>query len=373
MALTQAQRDAIYEAIDIAALDEYASNETSIIEQMTPDEIKQGLNCGTLKLESLNFLILRGLLATQKAEAESKAYTDAIAENAKYKCSWNSQREGNLITLDLQPDGSCLPYYGVLARESDYWVANEGDDDGAGTEANPFKTVKKAFDLIPKTSTNVTIHLKEMQTHIFDLRASEVPAKVKFVTYGEIDNIELAWNTGATGWYSASATAAHTRQARIKQEAFLLPDGTTSGVQFVGKGEVEFQGLTILKPDVNFTNQASYWRSWAIGDVQMFAIECEIDNDAAKIPLATASLSGSPKVKLASCKVLSTNPSTDFLVDSFEGIITMVVTEHGRNGQVHPSGYTWSTPTPVLTMYTLRAGNLPPQTISPNSINPLGI
>ena len=88
MALTQAQRDAIKANLNLDTLDTYASNPDSLIEQMTPEQLLEGLKCGTLSLEQLNYLFFLGFTATEKALAESKAYTDGkLSENFTKNCN----------------------------------------------------------------------------------------------------------------------------------------------------------------------------------------------------------------------------------------------------------------------------------------------
>ena len=72
MALTQAQIQAILSGINPADMDGFASNPDSVISTMTAEEFKQGLECGTLSLEDLNYLFLYGFLATQKSLEVSK-------------------------------------------------------------------------------------------------------------------------------------------------------------------------------------------------------------------------------------------------------------------------------------------------------------
>jgi hypothetical protein len=194
MALTAAQRQAVYDAINLGALDNYASNETSLIEEMTPAQIKQGLTCGTLKLEHVNFLFLRAMFAAKKAEDESKTYTDSQIQNAKYKCSWKSPREGNLIVLDAQPDGSCLPYYGVIAEDSIlnlFIDSAAGDDSATGTRASPMRTIRAALAR-GSAGVNRTIWLKELQTHIVDASnpATLRGGELRIYPYGaNVDNL----------------------------------------------------------------------------------------------------------------------------------------------------------------------------------------
>ena len=104
MALTQAQRDAIKANLNLDTLDTYASNPNSLIEQMTLEQLLEGLKCGTLSLEQLNYLFFLGFTATEKSLAESKAYTDGKTTELANKlnfCNALSPRSGNLLQQNI--------------------------------------------------------------------------------------------------------------------------------------------------------------------------------------------------------------------------------------------------------------------------------
>lgn len=173
MAITQAERDSIIAGIDLNLIDDYASNPNSLIEIMTSAEFKQGLECGNFSLEDLNYLFLFGYMATQKALAESKAYTDSkttqLAQDLSL-CNALSTREGNLLRVDPQPNGSCKLYYGTRAEDEirDIYIDSSlGSDSNSGTRASPMKTIQAA---LARGSAQVerSIWLKELQAHIVD-------------------------------------------------------------------------------------------------------------------------------------------------------------------------------------------------------------
>ena len=173
MAITQAERDSIIAGIDLNLIDDYASNPNSLIEIMTSAEFKQGLECGNFNLEDLNYLFLFGYMATQKALAESKAYTDSKTTQLAQElslCNALSTREGNLLRVDPQPNGSCKLYYGTRAEDeilNIYIDSSLGSDSNAGTRVSPMRTIQAA---LARGSAQVErfIWLKELQAHIVD-------------------------------------------------------------------------------------------------------------------------------------------------------------------------------------------------------------
>ena len=199
MALTPEQRQAIYDAIVMGDLDNFASNQNSLVEEMTPDQIKQGLTCGALKLEQLNFLLLRGLLASQKAEAESKAYTDAqttILNNKFNFCDALSPRSGNLLQADVQPDGSCKFYYGIEPPAdllNQYVDPSIGVDTNPGTRALPLRTIKKAVGRI-LGGTYGNIYLQESEVHTVKSSEAWKNANINFYSYGPGCDVLIADN-----------------------------------------------------------------------------------------------------------------------------------------------------------------------------------
>lgn len=189
MALTQAQRDAIKAALNLDTLDTYASNPDSLIEQMTPEQLLEGLKCGTLSLEQLNYLFFLGFTATEKALAESKAYTDAqttILNNKFNFCDALSPRSGNLLQADVQPDGSCKFYYGIEPPAdllNQYVDPSIGIDTNPGTRALPLRTIKKAVGRI-LGGTYGNIYLQESEVHTVKSNEAWKNANINFYSYG---------------------------------------------------------------------------------------------------------------------------------------------------------------------------------------------
>ena len=212
MALTQAQRNAIKANLNLDTLDTYASNPDSLIEQMTPEQLLEGLKCGPLSLEQLNYLFFLGFTATEKALAESKAYTDGKTTELANKlnfCNALSPRSGNLLQIDQQADGSCKFYYGIeaAADTANLHVSNSGNDANAGTKASPLKTKAEAFRR-NKPGTAFTVHLDESHPHYWGSNeATELLSynqSVSFIPYGDIFESAKAQNPASTIQYIRS-------------------------------------------------------------------------------------------------------------------------------------------------------------------------
>ena len=189
MALTQAQRDAIYADIILGNLDDYASNPDSLIEVMSSEEFKQGLTCGQLSLEKLNYLFAFTMLSIQKTLAEANAYaeglTTALANKLNF-CNALSPRSGNLLQVDPQPDGSCKFYYGIEPPDdllNQYVDPSTGDDSNAGTRASPLRTIAAAVNRI-LGGTYGSIYLKEDQVHSVSSGQAWKNANINFYSYG---------------------------------------------------------------------------------------------------------------------------------------------------------------------------------------------
>lgn len=293
MALTQAQRDAIYADIILGNLDDYASNPDSLIEVMSSEEFKQGLTCGQLSLEKLNYLFAFTMLSIQKALAESKAYAEGLTTalaNALNFCNALSPRAGNLLTVDTQPDGSCKFYYGTVAGAEIanlYIDAVAGDDDALGTRAAPMKTIQAA---LARGSAGVQryIWLKELQTHIVytDKPAVLRGGQLNLNPYGTgIDNLptvvgDYDWKSPAgkalaptvlcpngipsdEGYYSANAFIL-TENGVLKSNAVNftpaghLPGFSLSGyVGMLGGGEYATQSIIMTFCNVHFADTDS--------------------------------------------------------------------------------------------------------------------
>ena len=340
MALTPEQRQAIYDAIVLGDLDDYASNPDSLIEEMTPEQIKQGLTCGTLKLEQLNFLLLRGLLATQKAEAESKAYTDAqIGARANF-CQILALDAGQLLQYRAQPDGSCKIFYGIeppanLANQ--YVDPVNGQDTNTGTRASPLRTIKYAMDRLPQ-GTRGRIHLHEDATHY--LKSSERTSLDKtlyFSTYGaDTDVAKATWDADSSGWEWFGWQ--NSPKARIEFIADGLIGGSEPGkhkaqcLEALNGYSINFSGvLFVTAADVNMTNQP-YWRSAMTGNGDIILTDCAIQ--ANSLPVFGTSPDQQPRIIM---NIVDVSGASSLFVLGSGGKMTVAAYDRPA-GSVNPQG-----------------------------------
>ena len=308
MALTQAQRDAIKAALNLDTLDNYASNPDSLIEQMTPEQLLEGLKCGTLSLEQLNYLFFLGFTATEKALAESKAYTDGKTTELANKlnfCNALSPRSGNLLQADAQPDGSCKFYYGVeppadLANQ--YVDPINGSDSNVGSRASPLRTIIKAIDRLP-TGTNGTIHLIDNATHYWtSSNRRYIDKEIHFYPYGAATDVAQAtWDAAITSWYwlGWQNSPRATIQFQYDDSRGLAEPGKYLGLcMIVNNGmTVRFNGINFVTP-----NQASnitavkVWTAAISGNGKIICTDCKANLQ--ELPLFSSSPSHSPFISL---------------------------------------------------------------------------
>ena len=348
MALTPAQRQAIYDAIVMGDLDNFASNQNSLIEEMTPDQIKQGLTCGALKLEQLNFLLLRGLLASQKAEAESKAYTDAqILDKANF-CTILSGDSGQLLQYRNTPQG-CRIYYGVEPPAN---LANQfvdpvnGRDTNNGSRASPLRTIARALDNLP-TGTRASIRLHEDAIHY--LKSSErrsLDKTVWFYTYGsDTDSAQAQWDADLSGWSWFGWQNAPKAQIEFVNDALI--GGSELGKHKAGHLEIlngqslHLMGVKLVTaPDVNMTSQ-SFWRSALSGNGDIIMVDCAID--AQSLPVFGSSPDQQPRITLNAVDVVGSSPL--FVLGSGGKI---AVAAYGRPaGRTNPQGLLYNSGLPI--------------------------
>lgn len=206
MALTQAQRDAIKANLNLDTLDTYASNLDSLIEQMTPAQLFEGLKCGTLSLEQLNYLF-SWLYPTEKHLPSLKLTLMAKQQNLQISLIFAMRfHHVQAIYLKLRFSLTVLAkfYYGIeppanLANQ--YVDPVNGRDTNNGSRASPLRTIARALDNLP-TGTRAAIHLHEDAVHY--LKSSERRALDKtvwFYTYGsDTDNAQAQWDADLSGW-----------------------------------------------------------------------------------------------------------------------------------------------------------------------------
>ncbi|GHA66341.1 hypothetical protein GCM10009007_03520 [Formosimonas limnophila] len=339
MALTQEQRDEIKDALNIDTLDTYASDPDSLIEQMTPAQLLEGLKCGTLSLEQLNYLFWYGFMATEKALSESKKYTDSQINTKANLCNSLSPRAGNLLQIDPQPDGSCKLYYGTVAEQDSYYVdPNLGSDLNIGTRIAPLKSIKEAFSRIPENSSNVTVYLKSDLTHyVRSSEVIEVRANVTVQSYSVYnDSVKASWNEPASGWGAYGAQS--WQRAKISCIADLPLSSNPSqsiGVCFIARQKLDFLGVTFefpfaTNPPVNAWQKAILTGGGIIG-----LVDCVVLNNNPNWRLISSAVGGlSPTVDIVALAISTVNDLFDL---SSGGLINMSIGWHGATA-TNPSG-----------------------------------
>lgn len=370
MALTQARRDAIFAGIDLNLIDDYASNPDSLIEVMSNEDYKQGLKCGTLSLEQLNYLFLAGFLSTQKALAESKAYTDGKTTELANKlnfCNALSPRSGNLLTVDTQPDGSCKFYYGLTAAQGEYYVdAINGSNSNVGTRASPLRTLRHAISLVPQGTTNVQIFLRGDQTHYINSndRAFSITSEFGIRSYSEVnDAIQIAWNESGTGW--GAYGAANWQRAKIQFIAdFAGADapGTVQALTLETLGAIHFFGCHILLPQE--TNPAPQYLYHCVlsGSGLIHFVDTVVENDTGIWKLVGSVNGRNPKVAIDALLATGTDPIFELRTG---GSMEAGIYNHGA-GWTSITGVAGFVGTSPATLKNLVVGNHTPTTLSDN-------
>ena len=268
MALTQAQRDAIYADIILGNLDDYASNPDSLIEVMSSEEFKQGLTCGQLSLEKLNYLFAFTMLSIQKALAESKAYAEGLTTalaNALNFCNALSTRSGNLLQVDTQPDGSCKFYYGIEPPAdlvNQYVDPSTGDDNNSGTRASPLRTVARAVNRI-KAGTYGNIYLKEDQVHLISSQSAWNYANILIFSYGPgCDSLIAAGAMASCNWDFYGAKIAPKATIQFKYTTTDVTGLLTGRCIGVGSGySISFFGINFITTTQSGLYVGSGWEA----------------------------------------------------------------------------------------------------------------
>lgn len=370
MALTQAQRDAIKVDLNLDTLDTYASNPGSLIEQMTPEQLLEGLKCGSLSLEQLNYLFFLGFTATEKALAESKAYTDGKTTELANKlnfCNALSPRSGNLLTVDTQPDGSCKFYYGLTAAQGEYYVdAENGSDSNVGTRAEPLRTLHRAVSLVPQGTTNVQIYLRGDQTHYVrsSQRILSITSEFGIRSYSETnDAIQIAWNETSTGW--GANGAASWQRAKIQfvaDYAGLDSPGTVQALTFESLGAISFYGCHILLPQE--TNPAPQYLFHCVlsGSGSLHIVDTIVENDTGIWNLVGSVDGRNPTVSINALLVTGTDPIFELRNG---GKIEAGIYNHTA-GWTSITGVQGFAGTAPATLKNLVVGNHAPTTLSDN-------
>ena len=304
MALTQAQRDAIFAGIDLNAIDDYASNPDSLIEVMSSEDYKQGLKCGTLSLEQLNYLFLAGFLSTQKALAESRAYTDAQINSKANFCNILSSDSGQLLQYRPQSNGSCKIYYGITPPAD---IANQyvdpvnGSDTNSGSRASPLRTIMKAIDKLP-SGTHGTIHLIDNATHYFPSSQRKYLDKdIYMYPYGAAtDAAQATWDAELSGWYwlgwqnspKADIAFVYDEVLGISEPGKML--GICINVQ---QGHfLRLNGINCITPTQNNVTREPFWQASISGNGKVVMTDCAANTP--QWPLFSCSPVDSPTLSL---------------------------------------------------------------------------
>ena len=308
MALTQAQRNAIFAGIDLNAIDDYASNPDSLIEIMSNEDYKQGLKCGTLSLEQLNYLFLAGFLSTQKALAESKAYTDGKTTELANKlnfCNALSPRSGNLLQVDQQPDGSCKFYYGIEPPAdlvNQYVDPVNGADTNVGSRSSPLRTIIRAIDRLPSNTTG-TIHLIDNAVHYWtSTNRCYLDKNINFFPYGEAtDAAQAAWDAVISSWYwlGWQNSPRATIQFQYDDSRGVAEPGKYLGLCMkvnVGQ-QVYFNGINLVTPSQkhNITS-LPVWQAAITGNGNINLLDCKANLQ--ELPLFSSDPQYSPFISL---------------------------------------------------------------------------
>ena len=379
MALTQAQRDAIYADIILGNLDDYASNPDSLIEVMSSEEFKQGLTCGQLSLEKLNYLFAFTMLSIQKALAESKAYAEGLTTalaNALNFCNALSPRAGNLLRTDLQPDGSCKFYYGTEPPQNlrnQYVDYANGSDANPGTRASPLKTIAFALSRLDYGTTG-NIHLHESGSHIWDSESSwakglvsDIGQSANFFTYGSnTDSAQATWNSGLNGWgwygwvNSPRATiqfvANHPRDSVAYPSAMIATSLIGSSVS-----KITFKGIRMITGNLSTDIHVPVeWKSIFRTSGALEFTDCIIDNQGA--PLVGSDAGHNFTATVHSTLLLNANGAIFHLAKGKGEAFVYSRTP----GQLGAQGLEFNAGSPNTAYSPLVIYKLPAQTVSPN-------
>ena len=372
MALTQAQRDAIYADIILGNLDDYASNPDSLIEVMSSEEFKQGLTCGQLSLEKLNYLFAFTMLSIQKALAESKAYAEGLTTalaNALNFCNALSTRSGNLLQVDTQPDGSCKFYYGVEPPAdlvNQYVDPVNGADTNIGSRASPLRTIVKAIDRLPSNTTG-NIHLIDNAIHYWTSKNRRyIDKNIAFYPYGAAtDSAQATWDAAISGWYwlGWQNSPRATIQFQYDDPRGVVEPGKYLGVcMAVNNGyTVTMNGINVVTPnqESNITS-LNFWRGAMSGNGKLLFIDCKARLD--ELPLFTSDPARSPFISL---QVIDITGGADVTNQIDGGRINIEVYRRSA-GATNPQGLLYNVGTDPSYVGTKAAGRATPAPISNN-------
>ena len=314
MALTQAQRDAIFAGIDLNAIDDFASNPDSLIEIMSNDDYKQGLKCGKLSLEQLNYLFLAGFLSTQKALAESRAYTDAQIDSKANFCNILASDSGQLLQYRPQPDGTCKIFYGVTPPanlQNQYVDPVNGDDSNAGTRASPLRTIARAMGNLPE-KTRGNIHLIDNAVHYAPSSTRQSLHKdITLYPYGAAtDAAQAAWDTDASGWpwFGWQNAPKFTVQFVYDNVRGVAEPGKMLGIGWLNEegSTLTIYGGRLISPQQSNVTAVPYWQSCIGGSGTVIMYDSELV--AEQFPIFGSTPSANPTHSLEAVSISGAAP-----------------------------------------------------------------
>ena len=370
MALTQAQIQAILSGINPSDMDGFASNPNSVISTMTAEEFKQGLECGTLSLEDLNYLFLYGFLATQKSLEVSKNYTDSqISERANF-CNALSPRSGNLLQADVQPDGQCKFYYGIeppadLANQ--YVDPVNGKDSNVGSRASPLRTIMKAIDRLP-SGVKATIHLIDNATHYFPSSQRKYLDKSIFIyPYGATTDVAQAtWDSERSGWpwYGwKNSPKANIAFVYDESRGIAEPGKVLGMCMVVLEGHtLNLRGINCITPTQNDVTGSAHWQASISGNGKITMVDCAINTP--QWPLFSSGLTDSPTLSLYAVD----HVGAGYVFELADGGSMNVYTHYRAVGTVNPQGLLYNNGASPAYYATKVHSRMPAVPMSPNFI-----
>ena len=191
-----------------------------------------------------------------------------------------STLEDNMVRVK---DGAI--YQGSVPDVGAYFVdAVNGNDANDGTShATAVRTIYAALDKI-KRGTNVTIYLRENQTHDVLSNHKYIYANVIFLPYGpELEALEAVWKSAETGWLQVAAKEYVNKRPIINViPSFVLPgDPTKFSPQafFVMPGyRISYKGIHFKIDLSKQLTRHKDWRGIFSGYGFIECLDCTFDN-----------------------------------------------------------------------------------------------
>lgn len=267
-------------------------------------------------------------------------------------------------TIVIKNDGSI--YQGSVAERSFYYVDYElGLDSNNGDKATPLRTIVEALKRVPRNTGNVTIFLKEGQTHVISYPDYiRLYATITVVPYGtNYDSLESRWNSARTGWHVLAAKEYDKFRPIIK----VIPSWqispyigtnvyTPTWIEIHQQNKITFKGI---KFTVDYGAKEAHmnwgWNSMFMGSGYFEFIDCTIlnANNGGKWTMVDDH-DHQLTVIYRRMTLQSTNPS-----DAITGISKRLVCEiEGQDTEkAHFSGLTWKATTNDIDIKNSVRGN----------------